>query len=208
LCYNCHMPYTTYGLLKTIRSHQIDNPSVQNTLDTGRPNACNLCHLDKSLAWTADSLTAWFGQPRVELSDDQQTIAASVLWLLRGDAGQRAIVGQSLGWDAAQAASGTDWMAPYLAMLLEDPYDAVRFIAYRSLRSLPGFSGFDFDFICTPPERTAARQRALGIWRNRNESKLAVPRPQVLLDPAGTLQLPEVERLLQQRDTRAVNLGE
>src|SRR6185369_7700208 len=26
-CYNCHMPYTTYGLLKTIRSHQISNPS-------------------------------------------------------------------------------------------------------------------------------------------------------------------------------------
>ena len=28
-CYNCHMPYTTYGLLKTIRSHQISSPSVQ-----------------------------------------------------------------------------------------------------------------------------------------------------------------------------------
>src|SRR5262249_37039935 len=45
-CYNCHMPHTTYGLLKTIRSHQISSPSVQASLDTGRPNACNLCHLD------------------------------------------------------------------------------------------------------------------------------------------------------------------
>ena len=30
-CYNCHMPYTTYGLLKTIRSHQIGSPSVAAT---------------------------------------------------------------------------------------------------------------------------------------------------------------------------------
>ena len=55
-CYNCHMPFTTYGLLKTIRSHQISSPSVQSTLATGRPNACNLCHLDKTLAWTAQYL--------------------------------------------------------------------------------------------------------------------------------------------------------
>ena len=46
-CYNCHMPHTTYGLLKAIRSHTIDSPNVAVDLETGRPNACNLCHLDK-----------------------------------------------------------------------------------------------------------------------------------------------------------------
>ena len=47
------MPYTTYGLLKTIRSHT-DQQSVgrRRRVETGRPNACNLCHLDKTLAWT------------------------------------------------------------------------------------------------------------------------------------------------------------
>ena len=53
-CYNCHMPYTTYGLLKTLRSHQISSPSVATSVSTGRPNACNLCHLDKTLKWTAE----------------------------------------------------------------------------------------------------------------------------------------------------------
>src|SRR5437867_304716 len=53
LCYKCHMPHTTYGLLKSIRSHWIDSPSVQSSLKTGRPNACNLCHLDRSLGCTA-----------------------------------------------------------------------------------------------------------------------------------------------------------
>src|SRR5262245_188991 len=27
-CYNCHMPYATYGLLKAVRNHYIDSPSV------------------------------------------------------------------------------------------------------------------------------------------------------------------------------------
>ncbi|MGH9884508.1 MAG: multiheme c-type cytochrome, partial [bacterium] len=97
VCMNCHMPYTTYGLLKTIRSHQISNPSVQASLDTGRPNACNLCHLDKTLAWTAEYLEKWYRTPKPPLGDDEQSVAASVLTLLKGDAGQRAIVSQSMG---------------------------------------------------------------------------------------------------------------
>jgi Cytochrome c554 and c-prime len=139
-CYNCHMPYTTYGLLKTIRSHQISNPSVTATLDTGRPNACNLCHLDKTLAWTADYLEKWYRTPRPPLGDEEQSVAASVLTLLKGDAGQRAIVAQSMGWKPAQQASGAGWMAPYLALMQKDPYDAVRHIATRSLGTLPPFT--------------------------------------------------------------------
>ena len=34
-CYNCHMPYTTYGLLKTIRSHTVSSPSVAESVETG-----------------------------------------------------------------------------------------------------------------------------------------------------------------------------
>ena len=51
-CYNCHMPYTSYGLMRAIRSHTVTSPSVRETVDVGRPNACNLCHLDRTLAWT------------------------------------------------------------------------------------------------------------------------------------------------------------
>lgn len=55
-CYNCHMPHTSYALFKGIRSHRIDSPSAANEVRTGRPNACNLCHLDRTLEWTADKL--------------------------------------------------------------------------------------------------------------------------------------------------------
>ncbi|MEW6273281.1 MAG: cytochrome c3 family protein, partial [Thermodesulfobacteriota bacterium] len=55
-CYNCHMPNTAYGLQKATRSHEITSPSVVESAEVGRPNACNLCHLDRTLAWTADEL--------------------------------------------------------------------------------------------------------------------------------------------------------
>ena len=31
LCYNCHMPHTTYGLLKAIRTHLISSPTVTSS---------------------------------------------------------------------------------------------------------------------------------------------------------------------------------
>jgi hypothetical protein len=62
------MPFTTYGLLKAIRSHQINSPSVQGSLETGWPNGCNQCHQDRTLAWTADYLSRWYDVPRPKLS--------------------------------------------------------------------------------------------------------------------------------------------
>jgi len=175
-CENCHMPHTTYGLLKTIRSHQISSPSVQAALDTGRPDACSLCHLDKPLAWTAAALEDWYGVERPSLSDDEEQVAASLLWLLKGDAGQRAIVAQAMGWDAAQQASGSAWLAPYLALTERDQYDAVRLIAARSRRTLPPF-------------RRDALPRA---------------RAPLLLTPDGTFDAARVNRLVRERNHRRV----
>ena len=176
VCMNCHMPYTTYGLLKTIRSHQINSPSVQATQNTGRPNACNLCHLDKTLAWTADILATWYRAPKPPLTADEQTVAASVLTLLKGDAGQRAIVAQSMGWAPAQSASGPGWLAPYLALMEQDAYDAVRHIARRSRATLPPFR------------------------------RDALPRgnPALLLNADGTFDAEAVNRLVRARDNRRV----
>jgi hypothetical protein len=175
-CYNCHMPYTTYGLLKTIRSHQISSPSATATLQTGRPNACNLCHLDKTLEWTADRLEAWYGTAKPPLGDDERRIAGSLLALLKGDAGQRAIVAQSMGWPPAQQASGTGWLAPYLALMSKDSYDAVRYIASRSLQTLPPF----------------------------RRDQLPRAAPHLLIDSDGAFNADVVNRLIRARDNRRV----
>jgi hypothetical protein len=153
-CYNCHMPYTSYGLLKSLRSHRIDTPNVTATLQTGRPNACNLCHVDKSLGWAAEQLTQKFGVASPPIEGDQASLPFALLVGLQGDAGQRALVAWSLGWKPAQEASRAAFAPALLGVLMDDPYDAVRYISERSLRTL----GFDakelgYDFVPRPAFR-------------------------------------------------------
>jgi hypothetical protein len=214
-CYNCHMPYTTYGLLKAVRSHTVDSPDARTTLETGRPNACNQCHLDRSLGWTAERLEAWYGMPAPELGAEERSVAASVQWLLRGDAGQRALAAWTAGWEEAQAASGTGWIAPHLARLLNDPYDAVRYIAARSLRTLPGFAQFDYDFVGPETERAAAVRRAIERWRALGGRRGPREAPEAPADPGavllrvdGSLDDGAARELLARRDDRVVWLTE
>ncbi len=204
-CYNCHMPYTTYGILKAIRSHQIDTPTVQASLQTGRPNACNQCHLDKTLDWAASRLEEWYDVPRPKLSREERSVAASLLWLLRGDAGQRALMAWSLGWDSARQASGSDWMPPFLGQLLEDPYDAVRFIAARSLRRSEAFADWSYEFFGPTEVRAAAHREVLERWQRLPHG---ADRPAGLIDANGAVNRDLQERLLGQRDDRVVSLAE
>ena len=204
LCYNCHMPHTSYGLLKAVRSHTISSPAVQATLRSGRPNACNLCHLDRSLAWTAGKLQEWYSISSPALSEEQTNLSSAALLMLTGDAGQRALVAWHAGWNSAQAASPTDWLPPYLARLLVDPYSVVRYIAHRSLKTLPGHGGVDYDFISAPARREAARAKVQEIW----EARKAGARPAVLLQPDGRLDDSEFTRLLQRRNDRPMELLE
>jgi hypothetical protein len=200
------MPHTTYGLMKAIRSHQVDSPSVQATLATGRPNACNLCHLDKTLAWTTEKLTDWFGAKTPDLSQEQKTTSAAALWTLRGDAGQRALLAWHMGWKPARDASGEGWLAPYLGQLLEDPYSTVRYIARRSLRALPGFANFEFDYIGPAADRARARQ---SVWAKFEQvQKPDRSGPEVLIRPDGQIERQTWERLLRQRDDKSMYLQE
>ena len=206
LCYNCHMPYTTYGLQKAIRSHQIDSPTVQASLETGRPNACNLCHLDRTMAWAAEGLNRWYDTARPELTEDQQQVAASLLWLLKGDAGQRVLMAWAMGWQDARDASDEQWMVPYLGQLLLDPYDAVRFIANRSLRRLEGYRELAYDFELPEQEREVAAEQVQQQWKQRAVSEGG--RRSVMIDDSGQLDWDLFRRLLGERDNRRINLAE
>jgi hypothetical protein len=199
------MPHTTYGLLKAIRSHQISSPDVGASVRTGRPNACNLCHLDRTLAWTAEQLQRGYGIAPPALDEQQRTLAASVLWSLRGDAGQRALLAWAFGWEPARRASDADFVAPLLGELLDDPYDAVRYIAERSLRRRPGFERFVYDFVPPPETRPPAAPRVLAAWSSTRRG--AGARPELLLDAAG-FDRARAAALLQSRDHRPVHLLE
>ena len=207
-CQNCHMPHTAYGLLKAVRSHEIHSPRV---LAAGpgstRPNACNLCHLDRPLGWSADYLSRWYGQPAPRLPEDDRAIAAGVRWALTGDAGVRALVAWSMGWAPAQEAAGSRWLVPYLVDLMDDPYDAVRMIAARSLATVPGFAPGPIDPLASGQQR-AESARAL---RDRAADFAAAgfnPGEAALLDGRGRMLPAQTARLRARRDDRPLNLAE
>jgi predicted CXXCH cytochrome family protein len=211
-CYNCHMPRTTYGVLKAIRSHQVSSPRIADQLATGRPNACNLCHLDKTLAWSAEHLSAWYAQPKLQLTQEQSSVAEGVRLALAGDAGQRALLAWHFGWQPAVQTSGRGWIAPVLAQLLEDPYAAVRCIAERSLKST-GFANAlpaEYDFAAPPPNPPALSQAVVDAWRDQAGAQPdhTWP-PQTLVsleDPTGMRR--QFSELAKQRDDRPVRLRE
>ena len=208
-CLDCHMPSTAYGLLKATRSHQISSPSVRESLETGRPNACNQCHLDKSLGWSAEHLERWFAQPAPELDPIERAVPASIVWLLSGDAGQRALMAWSYGWPAALETSDRRWMAPLLAQLLDDPYDAVRIVAARSLRAAyPELGELELDALAPQAARRSAAAAVLARWSALPAELRREPR--TLIDgSAGPL--PEGDLfhwLWQRRDDRVVILTE
>lgn len=207
-CYNCHMPHTSYGLLKGVRSHQITSPRVDVTLQSGRPGACNLCHLDRTLEWTSRHLADWYGHDQPPLSEDHKQIAASLKWMLEGNAAQRILVASAMGWESAQEASGNDWMAPLLAQLLDDPYDAIRIVAHRSLTNLPGFARFDYDFLQPPQHRRAAAARAVEAWRTAIDPAAAKLSSQLLFNPDGSFREDLLLPLLRNRDSSRIIISE
>jgi hypothetical protein len=205
-CYNCHMSHTSVGLMKASRSHAITSPDVAVELATGRPNACNQCHLDRTLAWTAEQLEAKWQIARPELDVEQREVAASVRWLLSGDAGQRTLAAWSYGWEPAQKASGFDWLAPYLGRLLDDPYYVVRFNAERSLRSMPGYGGVlrDYNFLAEAAVANPFVDNVTALWQSQYRGGT---RSAVLMDARG-LSRSRFDRLYARRDDRPVFIAE
>jgi formate-dependent nitrite reductase cytochrome c552 subunit len=207
-CYNCHMPNTTFGLLRAMRSHQVSWPAAQESVDYGRPNACNLCHLNQTLSWTAEKLHDWYNQPIPQLSDDDKTIAAAVQWIVKGDAGQRALIAWGMGWKPAQEVAGRGWLYPYLIYTMTDSYAAVRFDAWKSLQTLPGFSDFSFTYTADDRLLRQAAGGALEKWLREVRPPNATFEPQTALDSDGRFQHDVFQRLRSERDNKRILLAE
>ncbi len=105
-------------------------------------------------------------------------------------------------------------MGPYLAQLLEDPYDAVRFAAYRSLRQLPEFSDtagpdskFQYSFVGSSNHRRKARESAIEIWRSAQPAGKERFGKEILVDSRGVLREGAFRQLLEQREDRRMHLN-
>ncbi len=207
LCYNCHMPYQAYSLLDSHRSHRIEVPRVKNSVGTGKPHACNLCHLDKSLAWTQRTMSDWYGQAVESMSDEDEHISASVVLLFKGDARSRGVVAASFSRPASQEASGTSWMPEVLLRAMEDPYPAVRYLAFRALRSLPGQHDATFDYLAFPTDRELQIEKLFAeIPKLTNSDRQKYPA--VPLRGEHNVDAPAISALTRLRDNTPVTINE
>ncbi|MGF1467356.1 MAG: ammonia-forming cytochrome c nitrite reductase subunit c552 [Sandaracinaceae bacterium] len=150
-CIDCHMPYTSFGLLSAARSHRVGSPTASGAAARARPNACSLCHLDRPLGWVADVLSERHGTPPPELPERHRELPAGVAWMLGGDAVQRALVAWHAGWAPARAAYRDGSLVPALRTLLEDRYPAVRQLAWRALAALGHEPPFGLDEVTQDP---------------------------------------------------------
>ena len=60
-CVNCHMPAKVFMVVDPRRDHGFRVPRPDLSVKLGTPNACNLCHEDKSSKWAADAVATWYG---------------------------------------------------------------------------------------------------------------------------------------------------
>ena len=57
-CLDCHMPRIVMGIDRFVRTHRISSPTNPALLADAAPNACNVCHLDRTIDWTLAELRA------------------------------------------------------------------------------------------------------------------------------------------------------
>lgn len=135
-CYACHMPYATYGVMTTHRTHQIQRPDPVQSAEAGKPNACTNCHQDRSLQWVAEQLRqgwGWQGEVVERYDGADPGLADGYAQMLAGDVMHRAIAAVEAGKDQGLPALQRAQMIPALLALLSDRYPASRRFSRLSL---------------------------------------------------------------------------
>jgi len=95
-----------------------------------------------------------------------------------------------------------------LAELLADPYAAVRFNAHRSLRQLPGFSNFAYDYVGMLAAREQARKQARKQWEELSAMPLEQTGRHVLITSDDRFQQDRLTHIIRQRDDRPIRIAE
>lgn len=208
-CASCHMPRVSYALYRAQVSHRVDVPRVGPI--EGRPPACNLCHLDRTLAWTERELATRSGRGPDPSSPDSsglppEPLAYAVDRALRGDAATRVVLADHLFAPEAIATVGDDFQLPVLATLLDDPYSAVRFVAARALVEHGDLAPGEYDFLAPSPERREVAARLLARFERAFPASVG-DRPELLL-PKGALDRARLAEWLARRDDRPIFLAE
>jgi hypothetical protein len=135
-------------------------------------------------------------------------MSAAVQGLVKGDAGQRALIAWGMGWEPAQKISGREWLYPYLIYGLLDPYPAVRFNVWKSLQTLRGFQDFQYTYTANADELGLVARQAFQKWWK--DIKPAAPNfdARTVLEPNGNFQEERFQQLRRERNDTPIVLAE
>ncbi|HEY8207462.1 MAG TPA: cytochrome c3 family protein [Myxococcaceae bacterium] len=222
-CYACHLPKITYGLLGMHPTHRIQDPEPSRAWRYQMPEACTLCHTDRSARWAAESWSRMFKKPVPE-DLPEETVAESLRALLGGDVVQRAAAAESLGDERSYAEDPRArlWAVPFLAVAMErDSYPAVRHLAERSARRViaraaarwpeleaQARSTPDFDPMDEPARRAAVAGWYRRLWEGLDRGRLPRPDASVPLDERLLPVASVIDRLGRTAPEPAVSIGE
>jgi hypothetical protein len=209
-CYACHLPRIVYGILGVHPTHRIAVPDPSRAWRFDMPEACTLCHVDRTAVWAATSCAELYGTPAPEPAPltDFREVAECVRALFAGDVVQRAVAVEALA-DRAPL-----WGVPLLLATMEDGYPAVRHFAWRGVRRIlerEGVAWDDapaFDPLADEPVRAAAVRAAWRWWAALDKSELVHPGPAVPLDEKFMPLADVTARLRAGRDDRIIAIGE
>jgi tetratricopeptide (TPR) repeat protein len=144
-CTDCHMPMTEFARMRR-SDHSMRPPAPAATRELGSPNACNVCHADRDVAWAERTIRAWGGgQWSERILREGRLVAAARKgdWsrlpeMLRylGETGRDEIVTASLVRLLAGCEDAAKW--PALRALATNASPLVRAAAVTVLESDPG----------------------------------------------------------------------
>jgi hypothetical protein len=162
-CLDCHMPRVTQGLDSLVRTHRIGLPVETAMVAAGAANACNLCHLDKSIRWTLKELERGWRQ-RIEIDPAWAAVYGGSLdrpvgeaWLESENTAMRLVAAQSY----ARSPLGKNKLVE-LFRALNDPEPLNRLFATFAVEQVLGRKlSSDQINITAPPARRLRQIEAL-----------------------------------------------
>ncbi len=152
-CLNCHMPRINEGLQDVVRTHMIYSPTRPDMIQANHPNACNLCHTDRSIDWTLDKLKNWYGktydEKEITLHYRDRGEPAAFGWLASHDPSVRLVAADALTRNRSYQA------LPKLFDTLDDPYLLTRQFSAKGLEEMLGvrLSDYGYKFYQSREER-------------------------------------------------------
>ncbi|MGI9517962.1 MAG: ammonia-forming cytochrome c nitrite reductase subunit c552, partial [Pirellulaceae bacterium] len=154
-CLDCHMPKYTRGINNLIHSHRISMPVEESMVAAGMANACNSCHLDKSVRWALNQQKRIWGSAP-EPNDSWDTfysldVPAGEWWLASDDSHMRFLATQ---WLALSRFARNEFAA--VAASLNDPVPVNRVYAASAIRRILGLetdADIQVNIVAAPAKR-------------------------------------------------------